>query len=92
MIATRERYQAFRDGAEWQDVCGPCYPVRYFLGEREAFYAQPLADRLRSVSAVLILDGQECEYASYADARSAALALIGSPFLRAQWQAGKGEM
>jgi len=92
VIAVRERYDEFAGGLEWHEVCSPLYSVADYLADREAFYDQPLEARLRSRAFVLMLDGQECEYASMADAEEAARALVGSPFLRAQWQAGKGEM
>lgn len=64
-------------------------PPRYaFVGvlAYEAYLDRtPLAARLRSRSYELTLDGHSDEYASREDAEQVARALIGSPFLRAQW-------
>lgn len=70
---------------------GEIYPAIIYVRERFDPWTEPCetGHELLSRSYVLLLDGIEEEYATHADAEEVARALLGSPFLRAQWQQGR---
>lgn len=87
VIAVIERYDTFPSRQTWDEGCLSEYHAHQYDSAKAQFYALPLEARLRSRSFELMLDGHSEEYASLADAEEVARALIGSPFLRAQWSA-----
>ena len=89
-IAGRENVAG--DGVQ-EHSKGEIYPAvirvveRYAIGSDSSYGT--LAERLRSVSYVLMLDGHEEEYACREDAEQVARALLASPFLRGRWSSGE---